>query len=102
MTAHRNVPPPAVPGVLTQRFAAPEPPPDPAPAPRARAAKPAQTPADAELVRRTYYYSRQVADALTETVNRIHHHSQGRIPKHRVLDAIITAGITHLDDTTIQ
>ena len=96
MTAQRNVPPPAVPGVLSQRFAIPPSPAEPEPPPR-RSAKPGP---DSDLVRRTYYYSRDVADALAETVNRIHHQSQGRIPKHRILDAIITAGIAHHADDT--
>jgi hypothetical protein len=86
--------------VLSQRFAIPPSPAEPAPAPtRQRSAKPGQEP---DLVRRTYYYSRDVADALAETVNRIHHQSQGRVPKHRILDAIITAGITHLDETPAE
>ena len=98
MTAQRNVPPPAVPGVLSQRFAIPPSPAEPAPPrSRRRSADPGQ---DSDRVRRTYYYSRDVADALAETVNRIHHQSQGRVPKHRILDAIIAAGITHHTDDT--
>ena len=99
MTAQRNVPPPAVPGVLSQRFAIPPSSAEPEPSPRRRSTKPGQ---DSDLVRRTYYYSRDVADALAETVNRIHHQSRGRVPKHRILDAIITAGLAHLDEAPAE
>jgi hypothetical protein len=49
------------------------------------------------MVRRTYYYSEQVADALADAVARIHHGSNGRISKATALDAIITAGLDQLD-----
>lgn len=49
------------------------------------------------MVRRTYYYSEQVADALAEAVARIHHGSNGRIPKAAALDAIIAAGVDQVD-----
>jgi archaeosine-15-forming tRNA-guanine transglycosylase len=49
------------------------------------------------MVRRTYYYSQEVADALATAVARIHHNSHGRITKHQALDAIITAGVEQVD-----
>jgi hypothetical protein len=49
------------------------------------------------MVRRTYYYSEQVADALAAAVARIHHGSHGRISKAAALDAIITAGLDQVD-----
>jgi len=50
------------------------------------------------MVRRTYYYSERVADALAAAVDRIHYDSRGRIPKHAALDALISAGVERVDD----
>lgn len=50
------------------------------------------------MVRRTYYYGREAADALAAAVDRIHYDSRGRIPKHAALDAIITAGVAQVDE----
>lgn len=49
------------------------------------------------MVRRTYYYSEPVADALAAAVDRIHYDSRGRVPKHQALDAIISAGVEQVD-----
>lgn len=54
------------------------------------------------MVRRTYYYSRDAADALAEVVDRIHYDSRGRIPKHAVLAAIIRAGVDQANDIVGQ
>jgi hypothetical protein len=51
----------------------------------------------AGMVRRTYYYSEHVADALADAVARIHHNSHGRVSKAAALDAIITAGLEQVD-----
>lgn len=52
---------------------------------------------EAPKARRTYYYSRDVADALAAAVDDVHYSSRGRISKNEALDAIITAGIDQLD-----
>jgi hypothetical protein len=49
------------------------------------------------MTRRTYYLPTDVADALAEVVDRIHHESRGRIPKHEVLAAVLTAGLVQAD-----
>jgi DNA-binding ferritin-like protein len=49
------------------------------------------------MVRRTYYYPRDVADQLAEAVDRLHYDSRGRITKHEALAAIIAAGLEQFD-----
>jgi hypothetical protein len=109
-----ELPPPTVPSALAgpagpaNRFTNPlaeTAPPAPAPAHTAhtRRTPPAAEPAAERrgepdgMVRRTYYYSERVADALGEAVDRIHYDSRGRIPKHVALDAIIEAGVGQVD-----
>lgn len=48
--------------------------------------------------RKSFYMSQDVADRLSEEVNRLHHQSNGRFAKNDVLDAIILAGLSRLDD----
>lgn len=90
--------------VLSRRFslgAAPEPQPLVPPQPPS-STEPKSTPQrergePAGMVRRTYYYAQDAADALAEAVDRIHYDSRGRIPKHLVLAEIVRAGVAQTD-----
>jgi hypothetical protein len=53
---------------------------------------------DREMTRRTYFFSKRVADELAVAVARLHHGSVGRLSKGDALDAIITAGLAHVDE----
>jgi len=48
--------------------------------------------------RKSFYMSADVATRLSAEVNRIHHQSGGRFAKNDVLDAIISAGLSRLDE----
>jgi hypothetical protein len=50
------------------------------------------------MTRRTYYFRADVADALAAGVARLHHGSLGRLSKADALEAIITAGLAHVDE----
>lgn len=50
------------------------------------------------MTRRTYFFSERVADELAAAVARLHHGSVGRLSKGDALDAIITAGLAHVDE----
>jgi hypothetical protein len=110
----KPLPPPSTDDVLSRRFSvggppvpsvtAPEPGPTPHMAHTPRTDVPSRiSPAERRgepdgMVRRTYYYSERVADALAAAVDRIHYDSRGRIPKHVALDALISAGVERVDD----
>lgn len=53
---------------------------------------------DREMTRRTYFFSKRVADELAVGVARLHHGSLGRLSKGDALDAIITAGLAHVEE----
>ncbi|GAA2533507.1 hypothetical protein [Pilimelia columellifera] len=109
MSGGKDLPPPRTDDVLSRRFSLGTlPPAEPhtahtshTPAPLAE-----KTPTEPErrkgepdgMTRRTYYYDQETADALAEAVNAIHHRTHGRVAKHRVIEAVIRAGLAHLDD----
>jgi hypothetical protein len=108
--SRKPLPPPDTGDVLSRRFSLGQPA-EPAPAaippaphtrrtPHTPPAAPAG-PSRAEpegMVRRTYYYGRETADALAAAVDRIHYDSRGRIPKHVALNEIIAAGVAQVDE----
>lgn len=49
-------------------------------------------------VRRTYYFSRAVADELEAAAAAVHEASHGTVPKHQAYDEIIRAGLAHADE----
>lgn len=51
-----------------------------------------------DRVRRTYYFSRAVADELEAAAARVHYGSHGAVPKHQAYDEIIRAGLAHADE----
>ena len=53
---------------------------------------------DRVMTRRTYFFSQRVADELAAAVARLHHGSLGRMSKGDALDAIITAGLAHVEE----
>lgn len=52
------------------------------------------------MTRRTYYLAETDADALETAVAAIHQTLHGRIPKHQILGALLTEGITRRDAIT--
>lgn len=65
------------------------------PPPRARS--------DAEgMTRRTYYLTATDADALEETVTQIYTQLNGLTPRHRILGALLSAGVNQRETITSQ
>lgn len=66
------------------------------------AAAPAAGREPAGMTRRTYYYSTEVADALAAAITDISARMEGRVPKHEIIDALISAGIDRRDEVAAQ
>ena len=45
------------------------------------------------MTRRSWFLPREIADELSAAASRLHHASQGRVPKSEALAALIQAGL---------
>jgi len=52
------------------------------------------------MTRRTYYLPQAAADSLEAAVSSIQESTGGRVPKHEILAALITAGTARADQVT--
>lgn len=72
----------------------------PAPAPKPAPASTSREPDG--MTRRTYYVSTAAADALDAAVKKVKDATGGRVPKHEILAALISAGAGQVDAVGAQ